>query len=252
MNKIKMSLLTSLLPALMMPMTATSAPMVELFTSQGCYSCPPADEFLGDLLEAQPDVVALEFHVDYWDDLRYGSHGVWKDPFSSPAYSNRQRRYNSVGLDGNRGVYTPQMIVNGKTAQVGSSRGKVLRALEKQVPEVEIAALVKDNELAVEIQGTGKGGPTLWLAFFDRLQVTEVERGENHGKTMVNHHVVSELVPLGRWQGDEVSQTFQLPASAGFTGADSVENGERGCALFLQDEALGQVYGATYCETAEG
>lgn len=241
MNTFKLSLS---LVMLLFPLAAKANPMVELYTSQGCYSCPAADEFLAELIQKQPDVVALEFHVDYWDDLVYGSAGVWKDPFSNPAYSARQRRYNSVDLAGKRGVYTPQMIINGNTAQVGSSKRPVYRALKNKAPEVEIAASVTDKLLAVDVQGKHPQGSTLWLAIFDRVRITEVPSGENHGKTMVNHNVVRELISLGTWQGDKVSQRFQLPANAGIV--DNVSN--RGCAVFLQDEALGQIKGAAYCE----
>lgn len=243
MNKFTLSLSLALL---WLPLSGSSSPMVELFTSQGCYSCPAADEFLADLIEEQPDLVALEFHVDYWDDLHYGAAGVWKDPFSNPEYTSRQRRYNAKDLVGKRGVYTPQMIVNGSDAQVGSSRRAVYRALKKKAPEVNLEAAVKENLLSVDIKNTGKTGSILWLAVFDRVTVTEVERGENHGKTMVNHNVVRELLPLGRWQGDKVSQTFQMPASAA-----GIADGNRGCAIFLQDETLGKISGATYCQTTE-
>ncbi len=247
MNKLSLSLSFALL---LTPLVAKTSPMVELFTSQGCYSCPPADEFLADMLEKQPDIVALEYHVDYWDDLRYGSAGVWKDPFSSPHYTSRQRRYNAIRLSGKRGVYTPQMVINGNTAQVGSSRRPVLESLNKRLPDVEIAASVKDNLLAVNIEGEHKNGSGIWLAIFDRVHVTEVERGENHGKTMINHHVVRELVSLGEWQGDKLSNTYELPDRAGFVGAtaDDINSGNRSCAVFLQDESLGQIRGATYCE----
>jgi len=115
MNKIKLSLALTLL---LSPVAGNSGQLVELFTSQGCYSCPPADELLGELIEEQPDLVALEFHVDYWDDLHYGAAGVWKDPFSDAEYTLRQRRYNATDLVGKQGVYTPQMIVNGRAAQI--------------------------------------------------------------------------------------------------------------------------------------
>ncbi len=247
MKKFKLTLSLALL---LTPFAVKPAPMVELFTSQGCYSCPPADEFLGDLLEQQPNIVALEYHVDYWDSLVYGSAGVWKDPFSNPDYTLRQRRYNNLDLSGRRGVYTPQMIVNGNTAQVGSSRRPVLKALDNKVPDVAIAASVKDNRLAVNINDEREDGSTLWLAIFDIVHSTDVPSGENHGKTMVNHHVVRELVSLGEWQGGKISQTFQLPESAGFSGAsaEEIKAGNRSCAVFLQDESLGQVRGATYCE----
>ena len=235
MNKLNLSLSLGLLFS---PLAGNAAPVIELFTSQGCYSCPAADEYLGEIISNQPDVVALEYHVDYWDDLNYGAAGVWKDPFSDPSYSARQRRYNAVGLAGKSGVYTPQMVINGNTAQVGTSRRAVQRAIDKKPPKVKLDALLADSKLSVDIKGKHKGGSTLWLAIFDRVQMTEVVRGENHGKTMVNHHVVRELVSLGQWQGDKVSQTFQVSA---------VNDANSGCAVFLQNEALGQIHAATYC-----
>ena len=87
------------------------AVVVELFTSQGCYSCPPAEKFLGDLSE-QKSVIALEFHVDYWDDLVHGGDGKWKDPLSKPAYTQRQRIYNQR-IRGTGNVYTPLMVIDG-------------------------------------------------------------------------------------------------------------------------------------------
>ena len=83
---------------------ATSPVVMELFTSQGCYSCPPAEALLGKLIAENPELIALEFHVDYWDDLVYGSHGQWKDPFSSRDNSLRQHAYNQQRIDGRRGV----------------------------------------------------------------------------------------------------------------------------------------------------
>ncbi len=235
MNKLNLSLLLALL---YFPLAGNTAPVIELFTSQGCYSCPAADEYLGEIISNQPDVIALEFHVDYWDDLNYGAAGVWKDPFSDPAYTARQRRYNSVGLAGKSGVYTPQMVINGNAAQVGTSRRAVQRAIDNKPPKIKLDATVAGDKLLVNIKDNDKRGSTLWLAIFDRVQMTEVVRGENHGQSMVNHHVVRELVSLGQWQGDKVSQTFQVSA---------VNDENSGCAVFLQNEALGQIHGATYC-----
>lgn len=106
------------------PANADSAPpvSVELFTSQGCYSCPPAEADLGKLAK-RSDVVALEWHVDYWDDLVYGGAGKWKDPFSSPEVTARQRDYND-SIRGQRRVYMPQMIVAGVREAVGSDRSR--------------------------------------------------------------------------------------------------------------------------------
>ena len=241
MNKLNLSLALALL---LSPVAGKSGQLVELFTSQGCYSCPPADKLLGELIEEQPDLVALEFHVDYWDDLHYGAAGVWKDPFSDASYTLRQRRYNSTDLDGKRGVYTPQMIVNGRIAQVGSSERAVRHALNSDAPEIDLTASIEADQLSIDINGERESGSILWLAVFDRVQVTEVTNGENHGKTMVNHHVVRELVPLGQWQGDKISHTVQLAALS----REVTATGNTSCAVFLQDQTLGSIRGATYCK----
>lgn len=223
-------------------MVANAAPVVELFTSQGCYSCPPADEHLAEIIEKRPDVVALEYHVDYWDDLHYGAAGVWKDPFSSPDFTTRQRIYNSQELSGNSGVYTPQMIVNGNTAFVGSNRRLMDQALEAFPPEIDIEASFADDELSVNIKSEYDDGAILWIAIFDRLRVTEVPRGENHGKTMTNHNVVRELIPIGKWEGDAVSVAFKM---TDLNHSPAEEN--TGCAVLLQGETRGQIIGASYC-----
>ncbi len=241
MKKLHLSLALTLL---LSPVVGNSGQLVELFTSQGCYSCPPADKLLGELIEENPDLVALEFHVDYWDDLHYGAAGVWKDPFSDASYTLRQRLYNSTNLVGKRGVYTPQMIVNGRVAQVGSSERAVRRALQSGEPEIDLTASIEADRLSVDIKGTRNRGTILWLAVFDQLQVTEVTHGENHGKTMVNHHVVRELVPLAQWRGNKTSQTFQLASLS----SDVSVTGNTRCAVFLQDESLGDIRGATYCK----
>lgn len=216
----------------------SAAPLVELFTSQGCYSCPPADEHLAELIEKNPDVVALEFHVDYWDDLNYGAAGTWKDPFSTAAYSQRQRQYNSYPLKGRKGVYTPQMVVNGTTAQVGSKRSAVRKALKVGVPPLELTAVKKQQNIEVNISGDYNAEALVWLAVFDKEQVTEVTHGENHGKTMRNHHVVRELTPIADWRSGGGTTSVEVPA---------LTNRNTGCAIFVQDRKNGKILGATYC-----
>ena len=217
---------------------ASAAPLVELFTSQGCYSCPPADEHLAELIEKNPDVVALEFHVDYWDDLNYGAAGTWKDPFSTAAYSQRQRQYNSYPLQGRKGVYTPQMVVNGTTAQVGSKRSAVRKALKVGVPPLELTAKKNQQNVEVNISGEYSAKALVWLAVFDKEQVTEVTHGENHGKTMRNHHVVRELTPIADWRSGGGTTSVEVPA---------LSNANTGCAIFVQDRNNGKILGATYC-----
>lgn len=215
-----------------------AAPVVELFTSQGCYSCPPADEFLAELIEQRPDVVALEFHVDYWDDLVYGSAGTWKDPFSQAAFTDRQRRYNQLRLNGRPGVYTPQMVVNGSTAAVGTSRRAVRAALDRAVPALQIDVVEAADKLDVTIGGGGLSNATVWVAYFDRQQLTEVSAGENKGKSMRNHHVVRELAEVAEWSpqraNDQLRLTIDPPVG-------------RSCAILVQDKSLRQMLGAAYC-----
>lgn len=218
--------------------SVSGAPLVELFTSQGCYSCPPADEHLAEIIEKNPDIVALEFHVDYWDDLNYGAAGTWKDPFSTAAFSKRQRQYNSYPLKGNRGVYTPQMVVNGTTAQVGSKRAAVRKALKVGVPPLELTARKNSQKVEVNISGNYDAKALVWLAVFDREQVTEVARGENHGKTMRNHHVVRELTPIADWRDGGGITSIDVPA---------LLESNKGCAVFVQDRQNGKILGASYC-----
>ncbi len=232
--------LSSLLLATTLILPAASlraAPVIELFTSQGCYSCPPADEFLASIIEQRPDVIALEFHVDYWDHLNYGSAGTWKDPFSQAAFTSRQRQYNAVPLQGRPGVYTPQMIVNGATAAVGSRRAAVLEALETEVPELQIEISRLADEFDIQLAG-GNSPASIWLAYFDRHQVTEVAAGENKGKTMENHHVVRSFTEVGQWSGDE---PVRLQVSAAATDDNT------GCAILVQDKSQRRLLGAAYC-----
>jgi len=224
--------------AALVPGWLSAAPMVELFTSQGCYSCPPADEHLAELIENNPEVVALEFHVDYWDDLNYGAAGVWKDPFSDAVYTKRQRAYNQLELKGKRGVYTPQMVVNGTTAQVGTRRSAVKKALKVKAPPLKMTTRTDGTQVEVSISGQSVAKALVWLAVFDKIQSTEVLRGENHGKTMINHHVVRELTPIADWRDGGGTTTVEVAA---------LQDSNVGCAIFVQESTVGRVLGAEYC-----
>jgi hypothetical protein len=132
--------------------------VVELFTSQGCNSCPPAEAFLVDLTDERSDVLALAFHVDYWDRLG------WKDAFSSPAWTARQRQYSAeLGL---RNVYTPQIVVDGRREAVGSDRASVLAMIRSASQEAQNSVPVElksaGEMLSVTI-GAGEGTATAWL-----------------------------------------------------------------------------------------
>ena len=219
------------------PGFAQAGALLELYTSQGCYSCPPADQFLGEFIAENPQHVALEFHVDYWDDLVYGSAGVWKDPFSSPKHSARQRRYNQVDLQGQDGVYTPQMVVNGQFTTVGSSRAKVKQYVERSSSPLAVQVSVEDGQYIALVSGDHTSDATIWVARFERMRDTNVIAGENLGKTMRNHHMVRSLHAADRWRGETKR------VAIGKVNEDSAF----GCAVFVQSRDLGPVLGASYC-----
>ena len=175
--------------------------VVELFTSQGCYSCPPADALLGQLAK-RDDVLPLSFHVTYWDRLG------WPDTFGLEAATQRQGAYaEALRL---HGMYTPQMVVGGRIDVVGSQRGRVLKAIdllvENQEPGPQIS--VEAGELRI---GAGDQGPAdIWLVAFDDAHDVDIARGENAGKTLRYHHVVRELTELGHWSGEAVALPLPL------------------------------------------
>jgi hypothetical protein len=210
--------------------------VVELFTSQGCYSCPPADEVLRDLIQRRPDVVALEFHVDYWDELVYGSAGKWRDPFSDAAYTHRQRDYNSKPLGGRRGVYTPQMIVNGSRALVGS-HGEVLDRELNDAERLPLDVRIDESQgvLATRIQGSYSGPAAIWLVEFIDTARTPVAGGENQGKFLHNHNIVTKLRHIGDWRGESRVSGLSRP-----------QHPATRCAVLVQ-EPSGMIVGAAYC-----
>lgn len=174
--------------------------LVELFTSQGCNSCPPADAYLGDLARRR-DVIALAFHVDYWNYIG------WKDPFSDAAWTERQRHYSrSLGTSQ---VYTPQMVVDGGDHAVGSDRRAVEtligRAAKRDRPEV--AARRTAEGLSLTIQGQGEG--EIWVVGYDPRHETKVPRGENAGKTLTEFNVVRGIVRIEAWKGGSFARTLR-------------------------------------------
>ena len=216
--------------------------VVELFTSQGCYSCPPAERFLGELAD-RDGILALEFHVDYWDNLNYGSAGRWKDPYSSPAFTARQQNYN-VQIRGRAGVYTPQMVVDGKIEAVGSREGAVEMAIEdaraRAGRRVAVAAVADGGGLKVSLRGGPERAGGVWLVSFLRREATRVLRGENHGKLLVNHNIVTEMRRIGAWDGTD--RTIDVAAVA--------NDEKQGCAVIVQAGAAGPILGAARCPAA--
>ena len=218
---------------------ADSPTVVELFTSQGCYSCPPAERFLGELAD-RDGILALEFHVDYWDNLVYGAAGKWKDPFSDPTYTARQRNYN-VQIRKRAGVYTPQMIVDGEFEVVGSREGAVESVIEdaqsRGGKRVKVAAKPIGGGLKVSLKDGPERSGGVWLVSFLRRQATRVLRGENQGKHLVSHNIVTDMRRIGDWDGKD--RTIDV---------GSVRNdGNTGCAVLVQAGDAGPILGAAQC-----
>ncbi|HET7437043.1 MAG TPA: DUF1223 domain-containing protein [Thermoanaerobaculia bacterium] len=168
------------------PALGATPVVVELFTSQGCSSCPPADALLQQLAR-DPHVIALAFHVDYWDHLG------WRDPFSSRDWSVRQGDYvRAMKLSS---AYTPQIVVNGSREMVGSNAMAVNRAIAEESRRAETArvSLKREGE-AVRVQSTAPREADLFVVLFENAPETKVARGENGGRTLVNANVVRKVV----------------------------------------------------------
>ncbi|WP_085902347.1 DUF1223 domain-containing protein [Kiloniella majae] len=222
-------------------LSETAPVVIELFTSQGCSSCPPADALLSELAD-QPGIIALSYHVDYWDYIG------WKDPFSSPEATQRQRDYgSSLSL---RYVYTPQLVIDGRRELVGSRRGDVLLGIEEAAKAGKAVSLsIAGNTLSEPTVSFGKelpleGSATLWVAVFDEQHETEIQRGENKGLFMVNKHVVRGFERAAEWNGTDASVSFNF-ASLGLSPKD-------GYALLLQDGIGGAILGAVLHESNPG
>ena len=207
--------------------------VVELYTSQGCNSCPPADEYLGRIAD-RDDVIALSLHVDYWDYLG------WRDVFGDPAHSRRQRAY--AAHMGERMVYTPQVVVHGQEAMVGSRAVQVDEAIARvsETPDAAAVALsLRGDRLVAEIAPTDKDAVgaerargEVRLVWWSRAEEVAIRSGENRGKRIVYHNVVKGWSDLGNWRGARIAMTTPKPM-----GADGV-------AVIVQKVAGGPIIGA--------
>jgi hypothetical protein len=186
--------------------------VVELFTSQGCSSCPPADAFLG-ALATRPDVVALAFHISYWDKLG------WPDPFASEQATQRQSAY-ARALE-RRNVYTPQMLIGGRRDVIGSRIAEVENALAQAKGEEPLASLrlepgSRPGRLRVVVSDAKQPlAAALWLARYDRRHETKVARGENAGRMLTEFNVVRGVVRIGDWQGQAIDLECDDPGTDG-------------------------------------
>lgn len=200
-------------PALAEPPRA----VVELFTSQGCSSCPPADALLAGLAR-QSDIVALSFPVDYWDYLG------WKDTLAQPLFTARQKAYAESRSD--RQVYTPQIIVNGMKPCIGSDRAKIEKSIQattdgRMALPVDVGIAEKDGIVTITVEETPhtqqKHGD-VWVLPIIREQTVPIGRGENRGKTVTYANVVRGMTHVGEWQGG--SARFRLPVASARGDAD--------------------------------
>jgi hypothetical protein len=213
--------------------TALRPVVVELFTSQGCSSCPPADAFMKELKSAS-GVLAMSFHIDYWDYLG------WRDTLGDSAYSERQRSYAKARGDGD--VYTPQMVIDGASDVVGSDKPSVWSGIERArsaMPSFPVPlSLSRDgSEFRITVGAGGDGSEsTLWLMAIAPAIMVKIARGENAGREIAYYNVVRRVTPAGMWHGKALSLT--LPVDGVMT-PDS-----KACAALLQSGGIGPVIGA--------
>jgi hypothetical protein len=210
---------------------------LELFTSQGCSSCPAADKLLGELAR-DPSLVVISVPIDYWDYLG------WKDTLASPAHSARQRAY--AHARGDREVYTPQMVVNGSVHVLGSDRAAIEHAIVQTdrnatVMSQPVLLSVTGGNLTVQVGQAAKERLTaeVWLCPLEQAVRVAIGRGENSGRTITYHNVARRWLKLGDWTG--AAATFSVPT------ADIVADGIDAAAVLVQEgtsEKPGIIVGA--------
>jgi len=211
--------------------------VVELYTSQGCSSCPPADALLGKISQ-RSNILALSFHVDYWDYIG------WKDPYAKASYTKRQRGYARAFKKSF--VYTPQVVVHGMTETTGSNAESVNAGIRKASmaasTDIRLKRLV-DGGLDIKVSAADQPvDAAVWIAIFDPVHETKIRRGENRGRTIKNYNVVREFKKIGSWRGGKLALT--VPAS------ELKSHMGRGCAVFLQNENKGPILGAAMISLA--
>ena len=229
-----MKLTIALLTLTIAASAQTKSPiLLELFTSEGCSSCPPADKLVESLDKQQPfngaDLIILGEHVDYWD-------GSWKDRFSSRAFTNRQWEY--AKYFGLSGVYTPQLVVDGQSEFVGSSgpdaKAAINKAIQNHKHPLTLTAKASGNKLhaSVNIDGLGSKGATLYLALADEQATSQVTRGENAGRTLKHVAIVRSLTAVGDLT-NSLAKELDLTLPANHAGLRVI--------AFVQDRTTGRI-----------
>jgi hypothetical protein len=209
------------------PNSATGPVVVELYTSQGCSSCPPADALLGEL-SAMPQVTALAFHVDYWDGID------WRDRFSIPQAVHRQRRY--VATLGLSFAFTPQVVVDGRGSFLGSDRRRILAAMAEPRDSVPIVMETADGQLSVTLPDwPSRGDYEVNVAAYLPKASTRIGGGENSGRALQEFNIVRQFRSLGTWDGQR--RVFHAPL-------DSFPPDATRAAVLLQTAQQGPIVGS--------
>lgn len=214
------SALASFLPASASVASQTSPTVVELFESQGCSSCPPANANVNAIAD-RPDILALNFSVTYWDQLG------WKDTFAQPAFTARQWDYAHAAGRGQ--VATPQVIIDGHDTVVGNDAQQLAAAIRASHRAASAPAIAR-NAGGVTVAAASAAGPaTVWLVRYDpRTHLVPIRAGENGGRTLPHRNVVRSLVALGTWTGRAQSYRIAQPASPDLREAILLQAGKGG------------------------
>jgi hypothetical protein len=212
------------------PAFAQTPVVVELFTSQSCSSCPPAEAAFRDLAK-RTDLVALEWHVDYWDQFKDRVGGVYKDPYSAKAHTARQLLYDRR-ITGSDQVYTPQLIVGGVATPSATKSGDVRSAIDSRAKKplpVKITSS-KAEKITFTLENLPADAELMFVTFL-KDTATDVKAGENHGRKLASSNVVTSF-----------KQLKPVPAFAA-----SAPPAGSGCALLVHAKAQGEIIGAAYC-----
>jgi hypothetical protein len=227
--------------AVIRPAYADPRAVVELFTSQGCSSCPPADKIIGDLAK-DPSIIALSMPIDYWDYLG------WKDTLADSRFSARQKAYSH--MRGDREVYTPQVVVNGSVHVIGSDRAGIEGAIDNTkktdgVMSVPVTMTLAGRQINVAVAASTRGPAAahgeVWICSVSKAVPISIGRGENRGREVIYHNVVRNLLKVGDWNGNPGNWTVPLENIS----SDGVD----AAVVYLQDgnrDKPGPMLGAAY------
>ncbi len=228
--------------AIIRPAHADPRAVVELFTSQGCSSCPPADKIIGELAK-DPSVIAMSMPIDYWDYLG------WKDTLADTRFTARQRAYSR--MRGDRDVYTPQAIVNGSLHVLGSDLAAIEGAIGTtrktgDVMSVPVTMTRTGGEINVSVAGAANGGAApmhgeVWICSISKAVPISISRGENGGRELTYYNVVRNLLKIGDWNGNPGSWTVPIE--------NITREGVDGAVVYVQDgnrDKPGPMLGAAY------